>query len=415
MGVPEVTIIEGASGAVPPDDAASRPVVTLLPGGHRRAEGGHPWIYSNEIAIDAAAKALPAGSLVTLRRADERPFGVAMFNPHTLIAARLLDRDAARAINMRFFARRLDRALKLRERLYERPYYRLVHAEADGLPGLIIDRFGDVLVTQANAAGMERLLPLVIEALRDLLNPAAIVLRNDSPARALEGLPLETRVALGSIDGPVEIEENGVTYLADTLAGQKTGWFCDQRDNRGFVAGIASGLRMIDLYCHSGGFALAAARRGAAAVVGIDSSAPALALAAASAAQNGVADRCEFRRAEVFAEAAALAAKGERFDIVVADPPAFARSKRDVPAALRGYRKLARLAAQLTAPGGFLFLASCSYNVGAAEFAEAMRRGLADAGRGARILRSAGAGPDHPVHPALPESAYLKSLMLGLD
>src|SRR5712692_6687929 len=205
------------------DDPASRPQIVLLPRGHRRAEGGHPWVYSNEVAIDAAAKSLPAGTLVTLRRAPsssmgERPFGVAMFNPHTLIAARLLDRDAGRAINKRFFARRLERALRLRERLYDRPYYRLLHAEADGLPGLIIDRFGAVLVVQANAAGMDRLLAVIIDALRDLLAPEAIVLRNDSPARTLEGLELETRVALGTIDGPVTIEENGVTFAADVLA-----------------------------------------------------------------------------------------------------------------------------------------------------------------------------------------------------
>ena len=397
------------------DDPGRRPQVTLLPGGHRRAEGGHPWIYSNEIAMDAAAKALPPGTLVTLRRADERPFGVATFNPHTLIAARLFDRDAARAIGRRFFARRLERALRLRERLYDAPYYRLVHAESDGLPGLIVDRFGDVVVVQANTAGTDRLLPVVIEALQALLAPAAIALRNDSPARVLEGLPLETATPLGAIGGPVAVEEGDTVFLADVLAGQKTGWFFDQRDNRAFVARLARGLRLVDLYCYSGGFAVAAAQRGAAAVLGIDRSEPALALAAEAAARNGVDGRCQFRRAEVFAEAARLAAEGERFDIVVADPPAFARSKRDVPAALRGYRKLARLAAQLTAPGGFVFLASCSHNVEAADFAEAVRRGLADAGRGGRILRSAGAGPDHPVHPALPETAYLKSLTLALD
>jgi 23S rRNA (cytosine1962-C5)-methyltransferase len=403
-----------------PDDPAVRPVVTLQPGAHRRAEAGHPWIYSNEIVIDAAARALPPGCLVTLRRAAapgqaERPLGVAMFNPHTLIAARLLDRDAGRAIGKRFFARRLERALRLRDRLYDAPCYRLIHAEADGLPGLVVDRYGPVLVVQANAAGMDRLLPLLVEALGDLLAPQAIVLRNDSPARALEGLPSESRVALGALAGPVAVEEAGVRFVADVLAGQKTGWFFDQRDNRALIAGLAPGLRLLDLYCYSGGFAVAAAARGAAAVLGIDRSEPALALAAEAARRNGVAERCVFRRGEVFAEATALAAAGERFDVVVADPPPFARSKREVPAALRGYRKLARLAAQLTAPAGFLFLASCSHNVGAAEFGEAVRRGLADAGRGGRILRSAGAGPDHPVHPALAETAYLKALTLTLD
>ena len=403
------------AGTAEPDDPARRPEVRLAPGGHRRAESGHPWIFSNEVAMDAAAKALLPGTLVTLRRADERPLGVAMFNPHTLLAARLLDRDAARPIGKRFLVRHIERALRLRSRLYDKPFYRLVHAEADGLPGLIIDRFGAVLAVQANAAGMDRLEPVILEALQSLLSPAAIVLRNDSPARSLEGLELETRVAVGSISGPVPVEEDGAVFEADVLAGQKTGWFFDQRDNRRFVGGLAPGARVLDLYCYSGGFAVGAAHAGAEAVLGIDRSEPALALAAASAQKNGVEARCTFRRSEVFAEAAALAAKGERFDIVVADPPPFARAKREVPAALRGYRKLARLAAQLTAPAGFLFLASCSHNVGAAEFTEAVRHGISDAGRGARILKGAGASSDHPVHPALPESAYLKALILALD
>jgi 23S rRNA (cytosine1962-C5)-methyltransferase len=409
------TIAEPQRLAAEADDPARRPVLSLLPGGHRRAETGHPWVYSNEIAMDAAAKALLPGTLVTLRRADERPLGVAMFNPHTLLAARLLDRDAARPIGKRFFVRHLERALKLRERLFRAPYYRLVHAEADGLPGLVIDRFGDVLAVQANAAGMDRLEPVILDALSAALSPAAIVLRNDSPARALEGLPLETRVAVGRVDGPVPLEEHGTAFEADVLAGQKTGWFFDQRDNRDFIAGLAPGARLLDLYCYSAGFAVRAAHAGAASALGIDRSEPALTLAAAAARRGGVEERCSFRRGEVFAEAAALAAAGERFDIVVADPPPFARAKRDVGPALRGYRKLARLAAQLTASGGFLFLASCSHNVAPGEFAEAVRRGLADAGRAGRILRNAGASPDHPVHPALPETAYLKSLTLALD
>jgi 23S rRNA (cytosine1962-C5)-methyltransferase len=406
---------EVASGSSVADEPSSRPVVLLLPGGHRRAEAGHPWIYSNEVQMDAAARTLPRGSLVTLKRADGRPLGVAMFNPSTLLAARLLDRDSVRPIGRRFLARRLERALRLRERLYRTPFYRLIHAEADGLPGLVVDRFGPVLVVQANAAGIDRLQPLVIEALTALLAPSAIVLRNDSSVRALEGLEPEVRVALGAIDGPVALDENSTVFAADVIGGQKTGWFFDQRDNRAFVAGLAAGARVLDLYCYSGGFAIEAARAGAASVTGIDRSEAALALAAETAARNGVAAICDFRRAEVFAEAASLGAAGERFDIVIADPPAFARSRKDAPAALRGYRKLARLVAQLTAPGGFVFLASCSHNVAAADFAEAVRRGLADAGRAGRILREAGAGPDHPVHPALPESAYLKTMTLSLD
>jgi 23S rRNA (cytosine1962-C5)-methyltransferase len=397
------------------DDPATRATVTLLAGRHRRAEGGHPWIYSNEVQMDAAAKGLDPGSLVTLRRADGTPLGVAMFNPHTLLAGRLLDRDATRPIGRRFLARRIARALRLRERLFEAPFHRLVHAEADGLPGLVIDRFGPVLAVQSNSAGMARLEPAVLDALGEVLSPEAVVLRNDSPVRVLEGLPSEARVATGRLEGPVTVHENGAVFRADVLAGQKTGWFFDQRDNRRFIATLAHGARVLDLYCFTGGFAVQAARAGAAAVLGIDRSEPALALAAEAAERNGVGQTCSFRRSEAFAEAGRLAAAGERFDIVIADPPAFAKSRREAPAALRGYRKLARLAAAATAPAGFLFTASCSFHVGAADFAEAVRRGLADAGRTGRILRAAGADTDHPVHPALPETAYLKTLTLALD
>ena len=397
------------------DEPAARPSVILLPGRHRRAESGHPWIYSNEVRMDAAAKALAPGALATLRRADDSALGVAMFNPHTLLSARMLDRDAARPIGRRFFVRRLRRALHLRERMFDVPYYRLVHAEADGLPGLIVDRFGAVLVVQSNTAGMARLEPLVLDALEELLEPAAIVLRNDSSARTLEGLSSETSVARGIFEGSVWVPENGAVFHADLIAGQKTGWFFDQRDNRRFVAAMAAGARVLDLYCFSGGFAVRAAHANAAAVLGIDRSEPALALAAETARRNGVAEICRFQRAEAFGEAARLAAANERFDIVIADPPAFAKSRKDVRAALRGYRKLARLAASVTASGGILFLASCSFNVGAAEFNESVRRGLGDAGRNGRIIRVAGADADHPIHPALPETAYLKTMTLVLD
>jgi 23S rRNA (cytosine1962-C5)-methyltransferase len=397
------------------DDPTTRPSVRLLPARHRRADIGHPWVYSNELQMDAASKALTPGTLVTLRRADESALGVAMFNPHSLIAARLLDRDAARPIGRRLFVRRIERALRLRERLFEIPYYRLVHAEADALPGLVVDRFAAVLVVQFNAAGMARLESLVLAALDTLLAPEAIVLRNDSPARGIEGLTPEIRMAKGTLGEPVVVGENGATFLADTVAGQKTGWFFDQRDNRRFVGALAQDARVLDLYCFTGGFAVQAARNGAAAVLGIDRSEPALAFATEAAARNGVGGRCTFQRGEAFGDAARLAAAGERFDIVIADPPAFAKSRSDVPAALRGYRKLARLAASVTSTGGVLFLACCSHNVGESEFAEAVRHGLADAGRSARIIRVAGADADHPIHPSLPETGYLKTLTLALD
>jgi 23S rRNA (cytosine1962-C5)-methyltransferase len=397
------------------DDGKTRPTITLQPGRHKRAEAGHPWVYSNEIAMDAAAKALPPGTLVTLRKAGGEPMGVASFNAHTLVAARILDRDAQRPIDRAFFAARLESALTLRRRLYAEPYYRLVHAEADGLPGIVADRFGDVLVAQLNTAGMARLEAEWLAACAAVLAPRAILLRNDSPARALEGLEPELRVAQGAIDGPIELVENGARFLADPREGQKTGWFFDQRDNRRFVAGLSRGARVLDLYCYAGGFAIAAAQAGADQVLALDRSEAALALAARSAELNGVGERCRFQRADAFGEVSRLGAQGERFDVVIADPPAFVKSKKDLGPGLRGYRKLARLAATLVAPGGLLFIASCSHNVEPPDFAEAVRRGLEDAGRSGRILRSAGAAPDHPVHPWLPESAYLKAQALVLD
>jgi 23S rRNA (cytosine1962-C5)-methyltransferase len=231
----------------------------------------------------------------------------------------------------------------------------------------------------------------------------------------VEGLTDETRLARGQVDGPVEIVENGTRYRIDVLAGQKTGWFYDQRENRRFVAGLAAGGRVLDVYCYAGGLAVLAARMGADRVLGIDRSEPALALAAASAELNGVGETCRFARAEAFRELEQLASAGERFDVVFADPPAFVKAKKDLGPGLRGYRKLARLAAALVAPNGILFIASCSHNVTPEDFAEAVRRGLGDAGRSGRILLSSGAAPDHPVHPALPESAYLKAMTLALD
>jgi 23S rRNA (cytosine1962-C5)-methyltransferase len=396
------------------DDPATRPTVTLLPGRQKRAAGGHPWAYSNEIAMDAATKALPPGAIVTLKTANGEALGTAMFNPHPLISARILDRDPAARIDADFFWRRLRSALTLRERLYGRPFYRLIHAEADGLPGLIIDRFDDVLVCEINTAGLARLEAEFLTACAAILKPRAIVLRNDSPARALEGLPLEQRV-IGELANIIGVEENGGWFLADPIGGQKTGWFYDQRDNRRYVASLAKDLRVLDLYCFTGGFAIAAWRAGARQVIGVDRSEPALALARKTLSEDSSPINCRFERMEVFEKLENAAAAGERFDLVIADPPAFVKSRKDLGPGLRGYRKLARLAAQIVAPGGLLFIASCSHNVEVADFAEAVRRGIADAGRTGRIILSSGAAADHPVHPFLPESAYLKAQTLALD
>ena len=289
--------------------------------------------------------------------------------------------------------------------VYDKPFYRLVHAEGDGLPGLTIDRFGDGVVVQITTAGMESLLTPLKMALETVLAPTSIILRNDAPSRALEGLEPYVRAEKGEM-GRIAVEENGARYFADLGQGQKTGWYYDQRDNRAFIAALAKGKTVLDAYSYTGGFGILAAEAGASEAVCLDSSAPALELAEDSAAANRVSIRAV--KADVFEELERLAAQKEGFDIVVADPPPFVKSKKDLEPGAKAYRKLARLAADVTAPGGTLLLASCSHNIPADRFAAECAAGILRGGRGASLIRSAGAGPDHPVHPMLPESAYLE-------
>ena len=391
------------------------PQVQMLPGRHKRVTGGHPWAFSNELDLTADAKALPPGSLVVLTAPSGEALGVAGFNPHSLIAARLIDRKPKTVIDTNYLAERLRRCLGMRERLFDAPFYRLVHAEADGLPGLVVDRFGDALSVQCNAAVMEVLRDPLLDALEQVLSPAVIVLRNNSAARKLEGLGSGIETIRGDASAPVELAEDGVRFLADLAGGQKTGWYYDQRDNRRFAASLSRGARVLDVYSHSGGFAVHAACAGAESVTGVDKSAPALALAEQAAQLNGCARRCGFRRADAFNEMERLAKAGEHYDVVIADPPAFIKSKKDLRSGIKGYRKMMRLAARLTCPGGYLFVASCSHNMTPELFDEQMQKTLSDANRGARVLRRAGAAADHPMHPFLPESAYLKALVLQLD
>jgi 23S rRNA (cytosine1962-C5)-methyltransferase len=399
---------------IPDAPPSAYPVLKMLPGRHKRVRGGHPWVFSNEIDMTAEAKALPPGGLVKLNDGNGGPIGIATFSPHPLVSARLLTREADRRVDADFIALRLERALALRDRLFAEPFYRLIWSEADRLPGLVVDRFGDTAVIQANTAGMDRLMPEILQALDAVVAPTNVVLRNDSAGRRLEGLAEEVIVAKGAVDGPIEVVENGVRFLCDVAGGQKTGWFYDHRENHGRIAALSGGRRVLDVYSYLGGFGIQAAAAGAE-VVAVDSSEPALELARRSAELNGVAGRVTFHRAEAFAELARLGEAGETFDVVVADPPAFVKSKRELKPGLKGYRKLTRLAASLVASEGLLFVASCSHNVDAAAFAEIVRSGLRDARRGGRILFSGSAAPDHPVHPYLPESAYLKGMLLQLD
>jgi 23S rRNA (cytosine1962-C5)-methyltransferase len=387
------------------------PLIRLKPREGRRARAGAPWIFSNEIAMDAKAKALAPGTLVNVQGDDGQDFGTGYFSPKSLIGIRLLVPVKDAAIDRLFFIEHLQRALALREALYEKPFYRLVHAEGDNLPGLAIDRFGDACVVQVTTAGMEALIEPMLAALDEVVAPKTVILRNDTPSRALEGLDSYVRAAKGEA-ARIAVEENGARYFADPSSGQKTGWYYDQRDNRAFMASLAKGKSVLDAYCYSGGFAIAAARAGAGEVVGLDSSQPALALAEDAAAANGVA--AKFVKADVFEELERLGAQGETFDIVIADPPPFVKARKDLEPGAKAYRKLARLAAGVTAPGGFLLVASCSHNMPLERFAQECAIALTRAGRKPRLIRQAGAAPDHPAHPMLPETAYLKALVYAL-
>jgi 23S rRNA (cytosine1962-C5)-methyltransferase len=368
-------------------------------------------VFSNEVAMKPEYRQMPAGGLVSLEGDDGTRFGTFMFNPHSLIAARLLDRDPAAEIDVAWLRQRLHEAIALRERVCGTAFHRLVHAEADRLPGLVIDRYDDIAVLQANTAGMDRLMPLIVEALCDLLPLRAVVARNDAAARRQEGLAESVTLLFGT-DAQAEVVEGGVRFPIDPLEGQKTGWFFDQRPNRDRVAALAKGARVLDVFSHIGGFGLRCAVAGAREVTLVDSSAPALAQAEQVAALNGVADRVHVRRGDAFDTMVALA--GERFDIVVCDPPAFARSRKDAEAGLRAYGRMARLATPLVGPGGFLFVASCSHHASLEAWSAQIAFGLHRARREGRILFTGGAGPDHPVHPHLPETAYLKTQLIQM-
>jgi 23S rRNA (cytosine1962-C5)-methyltransferase len=391
----------------------ARPKIRLQPKHDARLRSGAPWAYSNEIVMDKASKALKPGTLVDLVDAKDANLGTGYFNPHSLIAARVLAHEAGAKIDASFFRDRFDRARALRDKLFAKPYYRLIHAEADGCPGLVIDRFNDVLVVQSGTAGMDALEAQWIGALKSEFNPRAIVVKSDAPSRAHEGLKDDVRIAHGDLAGGVYVEEAGIRHTIDPINGQKTGWFFDQHDNRAFLIALAKDATFLDAFSYLGALGLGAAKAGAKSVVLMDSSQSALDAAAETARTHKL--DAEFRRCDVMEELEEIRPAGERFDIVSCDPPPFARSKKDLESGARGYRKLARLAAPLVAPGGFLALASCSHAIDAVRFQVECALGISRAGRTARLIRAAGAAADHPVHPMLPETAYLKSLIYQLD
>jgi 23S rRNA (cytosine1962-C5)-methyltransferase len=373
---------------------------------------GMPWVYASDIIESSELMLLPAGSLVSIETHKGQFVGTGYFNARSQIACRVLTLQRE-AVDVAFFKKRLQAALVAREKLVDVPYYRLVHSEPDGLPGLLLDRFGDACVAQVGTAGMEALQPLWLEALEQVIAPKAIVLRNDFASRGLEGLAQGVSVIKGEVPELVEVHENGCIYLADLIRGQKTGWFYDQRDNRRLMAGYAKGKTLVDIYSHSGGFGLLAAKEGASTVTLVDSSALALDIAKQAAARNAV--ELAFRQGDAFAVMEQMGKIGERFDIVLADPPAFVKTKKDMAAGLKGYEKVARLAAKLVKENGLLFVASCSHHAQRPHFNKAVQDGVAKAGRTATLLKQTGAAADHPRHPKFPQNEYLKGILLQMQ
>lgn len=393
-----------------------RKVVRLKPKAEARAiRHGFPWVYADELVTDRRTQSLPPGALAVLEDGERRPLGLVTVNVKSKIIARMLDRDPEAVIDENWFAARLTRALDLRERLFDAPYYRLIHAEADGLPGVVIDRFGDAAVIQPNAAWAETHIDALAAALRKVTGVTTVIKNGTGRSRALEGLPEETTVLAGGVSGPIPVLMNGATYMADVMGGQKTGLFYDQRPNHAFAARLAKGARVLDVFSHVGGFALAALAGGAESALAVDASAAALTLATEGAAASGVAQRFATRQGDAFEVLEALGAEGARFDLVICDPPAFAPAKPALEAGLRAYERIARLAAPLVAPGGYLILCSCSHAADLSSFRNASSRGIGRAGRRGQILHTGFAGPDHPLLPQLAESGYLKSLVFRLD
>ncbi len=394
-----------------------RPVVRLKPKAEARAiRHGFPWVYADELVTDRRTQGLTPGALAVLEDGERRPLGLVTVNVKSKIIARVLDRDPAAEVDQAWFEVRLARALAHRSRLYPQPYYRLVHAESDGLPGVVIDRFGDVAVVQPNAAWAEAALEALVAALVALTGVTTVIKNGSGRARGLEGLAEDTGVVHGSAPlGPVAVPMNGAVYMADLIGGQKTGLFFDQRENHAFAARLAPGARVLDMFSHVGGFALAALAGGAASALAVDGSAAALALAGQGAAASGFSDRFATRQGDAFEVLEALGHDGAHFDLVICDPPAFAPAKPALEAGLRAYERIARLAAPLVAPGGYLVLCSCSHAADLQAFRNASARGIGRGGRRGQIIHTGFAGPDHPVLPQLAESSYLKALAFRLD
>jgi 23S rRNA (cytosine1962-C5)-methyltransferase len=389
----------------------SLPTLSLLKNRERRLLAGHDWVFSNEIdpATLAGAKLNP-GQLVQITDHRRKYLASAWYNPSTLIAARILSRRPVAAVDRGLLLDRLVAAREIRDRIHGVPWYRWVHGESDRLPGLVIDRFGELLAVQIHAAGMESVRPALVDALQELGPFRGIVIQQDSEFRKLEGLPTGPAEVLGEVPEDVVVREGSLEFTTSLTAGQKTGWFYDQRDNRMRLARYVAGQSVADLYCYAGAWGLHAAQRGASRVTSVDSSAAAISLARRNADRNGI-DDIELVEADCLETLKAWGSAHRTFDVVVIDPPALIKRRKDAAAGIQAYYQLNRLAARVVRPGGILVSCSCSHHLPEDELVSIVNHAAwKDGGRPAAILEFGSQSADHPVHPAMPETRYLKAI-----
>lgn len=390
------------------------PSIYLFKKKDERVKQGYPWIYANEIDSKRSHKAIIPGDLACVYDDKHQFLGIASYNSHSLIVARFLTRQNE-TIDESFFKKQFMSCLELRNFLFEKPFYRLVHGDADKLPGLIVDRFDDVLSIQINSQFAHSQKHLWLPAILDCIKPKSYIIRKESNHRLLEGLQIEDAEIYGTIPDDFCVIENDLSYVCDLISGQKTGWFFDQRDNRKLIANAAKNKTILDCYTHTGGFGLLAAKAGAQHVTLVDRSAESLELAKKTALKNGLDDRCTFIKGDAFDVMQDLAQEKNLFDVVIVDPPAFIKRAKDTQVGYKGYEKVTKFATPLVKKNGLLFAASCSYHAQSEQLQKTFYQGINAHKRSAVLLKQTFAAGDHPVHPMLPESSYLKGFLFKLD
>ncbi len=394
---------------------SSIPEVVLQKDQHRRVLAGHEWIYSNEIDnVRSPVKSFAPGDEVDFVSQHGKWLARGYINPHSLIAGRVLTRNRQFRLGVPLFRDRIAEAMAIRDQLHATPFYRLVFGESDGLPGVVVDRYGDVLVLQIGTAGMDRRLEDLVTALVELLTPRSIVLRSDMSSRSLEGLAEDVRVIYGDSVEDVLLREGQCEYLVPVQNGQKTGWFFDQADNRQRMQRHLRGGRVLDAFAYLGAWGIAAARSGASEVICVDASAPALEVLSANAARNGLTN-VRTEHGDAFEVMQRLADAGELFETVIVDPPAFVKRRKDLKTGTAAYERLNTLALRLVQPNGTLISASCSYHMPREELVHSVLRASRRVERTVRLLEQGTQSVDHPIHPAMPETEYLKVLTLHVS